>query len=556
MKRKRKRKVRPKRIDLTQQELAALLARVEAAVAREDYEIIQAMAETIALLSQAVEQKGTSINRLLKMIFGSASEKTRKVLDEALKQTGQAAPADEGSAPADKTAAQNTPRKGHGRNGADQYPGAQRIHVPHASLHSGELCPICHKGKVYELTKTPGTIVRVVGQAPLQATVYELQKLRCNLCNKIFTADPPEGVGKEKYDAAARSMIALLKYGSGFPFYRLEQLQAGLGMPLPASTQWDIVEAIANGIWPAFAELKRQGAQGDLFFNDDTLAKILALINDSARQKSAQEQDEAGAGRTGVFTSAILSRVGEHTLAIFSTGPQHAGEHLTQVLTKRHSGLDPPIQMCDALSRNQPKNFQTILANCLAHGRRRFVDVVDNFPDECRHVLQTLAEVYCNDAICQEQNLSPEQRLRYHQTHSNPLMEDLHGWMSAQLEEKRVEPNSGLGQAITYMLKHWEALTLFLRVSGAPLDNNLCEQALKRAILHRKNSLFFKTEHGAHVGDLFMSLIHTCRLCEANPFDYLTELQKHSAEVFKNPAAWMPWNYQAAIATSEASKSQ
>ena len=341
-----------------------------------------------------------------------------------------------------------------------------------------------------------------------------------------------------------------------FPFYRLEQLQAGLGMPLPASTQWDIVEGMANRIWPAFAELKRQGAQGEIFFNDDTLAKILALINEDARQKSDQEQEVAAAGRTGVFTSAILSRVGERTLAIFCTGPKHAGEHLAQVLAKRHSGLDPPIQMCDALSRNQPKKFQTILANCLAHGRRRFVDVVDNFPHECQHVLQTLSQVYRHDAICQEQNLSTEERLRYHQAHSGPLMEDLHGWMSAQLEEKHVEPNSGLGQAITYMLKHWEALTLFLRVPGAPLDNNICEQALKRAILHRKNSLFFKTEHGAHVGDLFMSLIHTCRLCEANPFDYLTELQKHSSEVFKNPQAWMPWNYQAAIATGESTKSQ
>jgi hypothetical protein len=123
-------------------------------------------------------------------------------------------------------------------------------------------------------------------------------------------------------------------------------------------------------------------------------------------------------------------------------------------------------------------------------------------------------------------------------------MEKLHAWLHAQFGEKKVEPNSGLGEAIRYLLKHWDRLTLFLRQAGAPLDNNICERALKKAIRHRKNSLFYKTENGAGVGDLFMSLIHTCELNDTNPFDYLTELQKHAAELAQNPAAWMFWNYR------------
>ena len=102
------------------------------------------------------------------------------------------------------------------------------------------------------------------------------------------------------------------------------------------------------------------------------------------------------------------------------------------------------------------------------------------------------------------------------------------------------------------MLKHWEPLTLFLRVRGAPLDNNLCERALKQAILHRKNSLFYKTLRGAQVGDIFMSLIHTCKMAKVNPFDYLVALQKHAMEVFKNPQIWLPWNYKAALAAWQA----
>jgi transposase len=189
-----------------------------------------------------------------------------------------------------------------------------------------------------------------------------------------------------------------------------------------------------------------------------------------------------------------------------------------------------------------------------AHSRRRFVNVVSSFPAECRYVLEALGEVYGYDAQAQEQGLSPEERLRFHQTHSEPVMEKLHAWLQAQFAEKRVEPNSGLGTAITYLLKHWTRLTLFLRQAGAPLDNNICERALKKAIRHRKNSLFYKTENGAEVGDLFMSLIHTCELNGANAFEYLTELQKHVAELAKNPAAWMPWNYREALPHARASR--
>ena len=137
----------------------------------------------------------------------------------------------------------------------------------------------------------------------------------------------------------------------------------------------------------------------------------------------------------------------------------------------------------------------------------------------------------------------PVERLAFHQQHSAPVKEQLHQWLEAQFALHQVEPNSGLGKAITYLLRHWKALTAFLREAGAPLDNNVCERALKRAILHRKNALFYRTLHGSQVGDLSMSLIHTCELADANPFDYLTELQRHASELAANPSAWMPWNY-------------
>jgi transposase len=169
-------------------------------------------------------------------------------------------------------------------------------------------------------------------------------------------------------------------------------------------------------------------------------------------------------------------------------------------------------------------------------------------------VLETLGEVYGYDAQAEERGLSPEERPHFHREHSGPVMEKLHAWLQAQFDERKVEPNSGLGAAITYVLRHWERLTLFLRQAGAPLDSNLVERALKKAILHRKNSLFHKTEKGAEVGDLFMSLIHTCELNDANPFDYLTALQKHATELAQKAAAWMPWNYRQTLPPARTSK--
>jgi hypothetical protein len=309
-------------------------------------------------------------------------------------------------------------------------------------------------------------------------------------------------------------------------------------------------------------ELVRQAAQGDVVHNDDRGVKILALMGERARQAALDEDtaedaaeapaensaegaaEEPGPERTGMFTTAIVATGEGHKIALFLSGRRHAGENLKDVLRRRAAELPAPIQMCDALSRNLPGELKTIVAHCLAHGRRQFVDVAKSFPEECQHVLESLARVCRNDALARERDLSPQQRLLFHQTESGPTMEELHVWLVRQLAERRVEPNSGLGKAMTYLLRHWEKLTLFLRVPGAPLDNNVCERALKKAIRHRRNSLFYKTPHGARVGDVFMSLIATCELCGASPFDYLTELDRHRDPARQNPQDWMPWNYR------------
>ena len=474
-----------------------------------------------------------SIRRLNDMLFGAKTEKTAAVVgDSDHVQTGAGrGDAEDGERPTEESdEADETPaQEGHGRNGADAYRGAERIEIAHPSLFAGDACPECGTGTVYE--KSPGVVVRVTGQAPLSAKRYELQKLRCHLCGKVFTAELAEAAGTRKYDAKAASMIALLKYGSGLPFNRLEGLQRNLEIPLPASTQWDIVSAFTPGIEPAFEELIRQAAQGDVLHNDDTTVKILELMGNHARQV----EDASAASRRGLFTSGVVAT---REAVEWRCSSADAG---TRARTWRRCSSSAPRS-----STLRSKCAMRCRATCRASWRRssptawRMLGVSSwkstiDFPPECRYVLEALKVVYHNDHLARHEGHSAEQRLRFHQVQSGPTMHELHHWLQQQFEEKLVEPNSALGGSIDYMLRHWERLTLFLRQPGAPLDNNLCERALKKAILHRKNALFFKTENGARVGDRYMSLIHTCELNQANPFDYLTELLSHAAEAAANP---------------------
>lgn len=569
----------PTRQEIGLDELLAIVERtLTGALTESEHATLRAAVDTLTTLSRELEESGVTIGRLRRLLFGSSSEKILDVVgtptdggastDGASNggPTGEANPPPDavpgaggaesssgesattengGPPPAHRSAQDEAPPKpkGHGRLGADEYTGADRMPVPHDELTCGQRCPLCQKGKLYD--QKPAVILRVRGVSPLQATVYELQRLRCNLCGEIFTARAPPEVGDEKYDETAAALLALLRYGYGLPLNRLERLGKNLGIPLPSSTQWDVVDAAADANEPVWHELIRQAADGDVIRIDDTHAQVLSLDELIRAQVWANETD-----RTGIFTSGVLSTVGGLQVALFFTGRQHAGENFARVVAQRSSELPAPIQMSDALSCNTSHEIAVLVAACLTHARRNFVDLAEHFPAEVVHVLTELGKVYAHDAKAREQAMDKEARLRHHQKHSGPVLNALAAWLQARFDEKLVEPNSTLGTAIKYMQRHWGKLTLFLRVAGAPLDNNLCEQMLKRAILHRKNSLFYRTERGAAVGDSYMSLIYTAELCGANPFEYLVALQRHASAVAAHPERWMPWNYRDALAAA------
>jgi hypothetical protein len=546
----RHRRQRTPRVSVPVAKLDAIVERTRTeALPADEHATLKAAVDTLARLTEELETTTTTLERVRRLIFGPRTETTDTILgkDQDTGQTDTPSP-DPATNPGATSAGEppgKPPRRGHGRNGVDQYPRAPRIPVTHATLKQGDPCPeLGCTGRVYVQRQEPAVLVRVTGVAPLQAQVYTLERLRCGLCGTVFTAEAPPGVGASKYDETAAAMIGLLKYGCGLPFHRIQRLEQALAIPLPATTQWDVVAAIAPRLVPAVEELAQQAAQGTVLYNDDTPMRILKF---TAEARAEALPPGAKAERTGVFTSGVVAETVNGPIALFKTGPCHAGEHLAEILDQRQDPV-PPIQMSDALARNTPGDHPTQAASCIPHGRRKFVEIHDAFPDEVAFVLETLRPVFHTEQQAQQQGLDPPARLLLHQQESGPRMQALHDWMATQLETHAVEPNSGLGQAIRYLQNHWDKLTLFLRVPGAPLSNNLCERALKKAILHRKNSLFYRTLNGAKVGDLFMSLIHTAELHQVEPFDYLVALLRHAAAVALDPPAWMPWNYTTALA--------
>jgi hypothetical protein len=519
--------------ELDNSQLDGLAKRVERReLAEADYGLIIKIIEVVQSLQEAYQCSKQAVRRFMAMLFGAPTERTGDVIGKG--ENGIL----DGSTSPDKPKAK---RKGHGRRGADQYPGAKTIYIPHKELTPGMICPAGCGKHLYD-THKPAISLHFRAQPLIDAARREQQRLRCCGCGVTFTAKLPEDALK-KYDESVGAALGVARYGFGLPMNRMVDLQNMFGIPMPLGTQYEEIEACYKDVGePIMTELIHQAAQGTVVYNDDTPGKVLDLKQAIKERRETLPPDEKM--RTGIFTTGIVSTREERTIVLYATGNKHAGENLHDVLVHRPIDMPAPIQMCDGLSRNNP-GIATDLANCGAHARREFVSLVEKYRPECAFVLETYRCVYVNEAHTKKAGLSIEERLLYHQQYSIEPMNTLKAWMGRQMEDKLVEPNSVLGGAIQYSLKRWDKLTLFLRKAGAPIDNNICERILKTAIRHRNNSLFYKTENGAKVGDFFMSVIQTCRFCNINPINYLATLRRKIAEVAQNPAKWMPWNYLA-----------
>ena len=447
----------PKRLELTEAELDEFFARLERdELTDDDRKNIKEIMAAFVWMAQKLEDKDLSIKRLQRL-FGVKTEKASNLFGKSEKDKDDKNPPDAGpgSAPPTSTKNENRETKPKGKNGSDDYPGAERIIYPHESLKVGDKCPLCSMGTLFRYGF--GMILRLSGGSPIKATVHQPEKLRCSGCQEIFIAELPVDIGQERMDASAKALIALFRYGVGLPFYRAEKLLELFQVPLPDSTQWDMAEDVLNAAYPVFNALMGVAAQGSLFNADDTTMRVVWL------KKELLAED---AKRTGIFSTGILSKVLGHEIALFFTGNKHAGENMSALLKMRNSSLPPPNLMCDALSRNKPKGVDVVYGNCMDHARRDFVDLIPKHEEECRHFIKRVGLIYGFDRQAKIEKLDDVTRLKLHKRLSLPIMEELEAWCTQKLEQREVEPNSQLGKALQYFLNHFTELTQFCKTAG------------------------------------------------------------------------------------------
>jgi transposase len=505
-------------------EIESLLERVQRQQLSEpDFRLLERLLRLLLSVARLLAQKQTSLARLKRLLFGPPPDPplSPPPASPTIARTDQELV----SPPEDK-------RRGHGRRSSADYPGAVRIRCTDPQRQAGDRCAC--GGRLYD-THEPAVFLRFTGQPLVGATQYEQPVLRCSSCQQRFSAPLPEGVPAEKYDATADVAIVMAKYAAGLPFYRLARLQQSFGVPLSESVQWERCEVVADALLPVYLHLRTLAAQAEVLISDDTRVQILSC--EAENQQRATTGERHGLHTTGLVAQSPAS--GRHEVVLYTSGRKHAGENVGDLLRSRPASLAPPLQVGDALAANWSHSVPVIAVKCLAHARRQFTEIEDLFPHECRQVREMLATVYRYDA--ETRTMTPEQRLAHHQRYSAPVMEQLRLWIEEQFQQRCVEPNSALGKALAYLQRHWPGLTQFLFQRSAPLDTNAAERALKRVVLHRKNALFFRTEHGAAVGDILMSIIETCRANGVRAWEYLLKIVKNGRAVRETPTAWLPW---------------
>ena len=563
---------RPDDINLSREEGEVLIKRLETQTCTaEDLRTVAQVVRLYFWLLFALKESKLSLERFRVMLFGEKPKAPKKPPSETSSGSedrgendggsgaasndyhefddGRGAPSEppgetppEGESDSEVKTDDAEPRPGHGRLSIEAYSGAERRECRHQDLAPGDRCPVCGIGWLYSLP--PGRDLRINGHALLSAIHYDVETLRCSACGERFRAPLPQEVGVDKYHPSARAALALSRYFLGVPFCRLEAYQSLVGVPVPDATQWDQVERMADCAYPVFEHLVNLAAQGELLYQDDTPVRILSLMQENRDLERAL----GASARTGMQSTALVVESSGQTICLYFSGRAHAGENLKAVLTQREADRDPPLVMSDALGQNEAPGIDLIRCHCMAHGRRKFTEIESAFPEASQEVVVALKQVFDHEEKTRKEQMSAAERLAYHQAYSGPIMATLKTWMEGQVVGREVEPNSSLGKALAYWLDHWQTLTQFLRVLGAPLENNTAERALKLIIRQRKNSLFYATPHSASVASLLTSLIATCVQAGVNVMDYLVALQENRSAVFAHPAVWLPWTYQSELA--------
>lgn len=453
--------------------------------------------------------------------------------------------------------------KGHGRNGAGAYSNSE--HIPHPLMAGvlGSPCEACGVGRMSRYREK--LVVVIKGQPLFGAEVHHFEQARCKLCCADIraegTADVTRGLGSSyiTYDWSACAMLVVMHYFAGMPFKRLEALQAGWGIPMPDANQWAIADASADLLQPLYKALESHGVgHATALRIDDTGSMIIEVRQQIRAELAALEALGSSTSdvRTGINATGVYLETAQGKVLLFFTGRHHAGEIIDQILVHRHAAQPEGklVKVSDAASKNFSHAHQDDLeeAVCNAHAYLKFRAVKNQYPEEYGLAGEVYKRVFDNDDAAKAQGMSPHERMLHHQAHSLPEMKRLKRMCGEKLQSRLVEPNSPLWEPLTFIINQWERLTKFCKVPGVPLDSNVVEQMLIIPVRYLAGSFNYKSQSGAEVGDLHMSLVATANANGVEPVAYLTECLANHEDLAKRPEYYLPWVYRARLEASDA----
>jgi transposase len=430
-------------------------------------------------------------------------------------------------------------KKPKGKYSYNDYPDAQTINIPVGNgLETGCKCPECNIGKLY--ISDPRRLLSFSGTAPVNVKRYSKEVLRCNACQKEFM----NSQRIDKWTNSARSTITLHKI-MGMPFNRMFNLQMLYNVPISEGAMWGQLSTIwSDCAKPVYEELYRQASNCTNYYVDDTGVQILEVVEKNKKLLKSEQRK--------CNTTIICTRTsGLQEIVLYISDEKHCGENFASLLAAR-TAVNSINMMADASSNNfsklSPAQLSSInIFKCLAHGRRKFHELLEFEPYYCMWFLKEIGAIYKNDEYCKDQGYAADQRLQYHQASSAKHVHNIYEKIEELFAHKHVEPNSVLGKAMRYWQKHKEGLTKFLSIAGMDLDNSVAEQGFKNIIPQRKNSYFYKTKNSAEISSGLTSLIMTCKKNNINAYGYLNWLQEHWLHALKNPSDYLPWKYKEII---------
>ncbi len=473
-------------------------------------ELLKQLIGVIESLKETIEKKDSELAELRRLMFGTKSERMPSISSELKKRRSSS------QKKADKATTQK--KRSASRKAKKELPTEDIVNEV-----TGELvCPLCGGNQFKDLTEGEVSYEFEYVPAKLVRRRHIRKKKACQCGGHIVTAPGPIRVSDGvQYGPGFHSHVVVSKCADSLPLYRQAKIFSRAGLSVCRSTLGDVFHRSASLLEPLHKRMLELIAKEAYVRADETPQPVL-------------DKKKVHKGYMWNFNTDDL------VAYVFS--PNRSGETPEKIL-----GDSTGLLQVDAFSGynrvTTPKGRKRV--GCWAHVRRKFFDAQSLAPDECKHALETILELYEVEYAAAEQNvLGTDKHLAMRKAKSKKLLGNFKKWLEKQ--KKAFPPRSKMGQAVGYALKQWNTLTVFLDDAKLQLDNNVSERMLRLIVLGRKNFLFVGNNGAGHNLAILQSFVSTALLNDINPQEYLADvlirIQTHPQSKIDDllPHRWKP----------------